>query len=146
MKISRRKFILIGLTSFGVLIVSVAGLTSFEWIVRRMLHADLKKLNIDASVYDSFFKEAAKANMWDQFSMSKKALIRFHFWIENPFVRFPYYYKYLHYKNLIVEDFLMSTDFFVNKMDEKAKIEYTGLFDPYKRYCYNPFSSLFYNS
>jgi len=42
----------------------------------------------------------------------------------------------------MVSTFLLSSDFFQNHMDEKRPIRYVGLYDPYRRPCAHPFSSL----
>ena len=44
----------------------------------------------------------------------------------------------------IVTGFLLSTDFFVNRMDETKTIKYIGLRDKNKAACFNPFSHLYY--
>ena len=44
----------------------------------------------------------------------------------------------------LVKDYLLSTDFFRNRMDESKTIKYTGLYDPYKSPCANPFSAVYY--
>ena len=43
----------------------------------------------------------------------------------------------IHY---MVSSFLLSSDFFQNKMDEKRPIRYVGLYDPYRRPCAHPFT------
>ena len=40
--------------------------------------------------------------------------------------------------------YLISTDFFQNKMDESRLVKYQGLYNPHKTPCANPFSSLYY--
>jgi hypothetical protein len=45
---------------------------------------------------------------------------------------------------LLIDGFLPATDFFLNKMDESRPITYLTLYDPHKRPCSNPFSSLYY--
>lgn len=40
----------------------------------------------------------------------------------------------------IVSSFLLSSDFFTNKMDEKRVVKYIALFDPYLRPCTHPFA------
>lgn len=42
----------------------------------------------------------------------------------------------------IVSTYLLSSDFFINKMDETRVIKYIALFDPYLRPCAHPFSYL----
>jgi hypothetical protein len=46
--------------------------------------------------------------------------------------------------NSLINAYLLSTDFFMNKMDENRTIKYVGLYDPYMRPCVHPFSSAYY--
>ena len=48
--------------------------------------------------------------------------------------------------NQLVTSYLLSTDFFINKMDETRVVKYIGLYDPHMRPCANPFSHSFYPS
>lgn len=40
--------------------------------------------------------------------------------------------------------YLLSTDFFMNNMDESKTVKYVGLYDPYMRPCAHPFSHFQY--
>jgi hypothetical protein len=40
--------------------------------------------------------------------------------------------------------YLLSSDYFLNKMDENRTVQYLGLYNPYRSPCANPFSSLHY--
>ncbi|UOR06567.1 hypothetical protein MUN82_05585 [Hymenobacter aerilatus] len=40
--------------------------------------------------------------------------------------------------------YLLSTDFFQNRMNELKLVRYQGIYDPYKTPCANPFSALYY--
>ena len=40
--------------------------------------------------------------------------------------------------------YLISTNFFQNRMDENKIVNYQGLYNPHKTPCANPFSSLYY--
>ena len=40
--------------------------------------------------------------------------------------------------------YLLSTDFFQNRMDERREVKYLGWYNPYKTPCANPFSSIYY--
>lgn len=60
-------------------------------------------------------------------------------------------YYYLHVKpeksfmvQELVENYLLSTDFFVNKMDESREVNYISLYTPYLRPCAHPFSAMHY--
>jgi hypothetical protein len=45
----------------------------------------------------------------------------------------------------LVQKYLLSTDFFLNKMDESKPVKYLGVvYTPYAKPCFNPFSSLYY--
>lgn len=44
----------------------------------------------------------------------------------------------------ITKEYLLSTDFFRNKMDESKVVKYIGFYDPYHMPCTNPFSATFY--
>ncbi len=44
----------------------------------------------------------------------------------------------------IVHYYLISTDFFLNKMDESRLVKYLGIYNAYARSCSNPFSFLYY--
>lgn len=67
-------------------------------------------------------------------------------------LKFKYYYllDIKSDKSNLVADlanrYLLSTDFFRNKMDENAEVKYLGLYNPYKIPCSNPFSHLYYPS
>ena len=44
----------------------------------------------------------------------------------------------------ITQEYLLSTDFFRNKMDESRIVKYIGFYNPYHMPCTNPFSTTFY--
>ena len=46
--------------------------------------------------------------------------------------------------SMITQEYLLSTDFFRNKMDESRIVKYIGFYNPYQMPCTNPFSSTFY--
>lgn len=142
---NRRKFV----TILSVSAVAAAGayiaLPTFEDTVRRILKKDLEKLTVDEGAIEKFISEVRKQNPW-RFSDEKKYLIMGHYYLENNLFSLPYPGKNRQYRNYIVGTFLLSTDFFINKMDTRKKINYMGLYNPYKRPCSNPFSSIYYPS
>jgi hypothetical protein len=140
---TRRKFIGLALAMIITVVVVWPLLGDFDRLIRRILFQELSKAKMNTAVLDQFVRDARKDNLWNQFTFGKKLLIRFHFFFDNSIVKLPYHHKYLHYKNLIVEEFLMSTDLVLNGMDPRREIKYVGLFNPYKRYCFNPFSDVF---
>lgn len=46
--------------------------------------------------------------------------------------------------NRLMNDYLLSTDFFINNMDESRTIKYIALNDPQEKPCINPFTNLYY--
>lgn len=145
-KISRRKFIFISLLTLIAVIVATISFFSFDTVVKKMLSKDLSHLKISEESFDKFVADANKEKHWQKkfFDWTKKQLVRFSFMIDSILPSFPYKYKYVQYRSEIVGDFLLSTDFFMNKMDTKRTVNYIGLYNPYLRPCSNPFSNLYY--
>lgn len=51
----------------------------------------------------------------------------------------------LGHTEILVKDYLLSSTFFRNKMDETRLVEYTGVvYNPFKVACSNPFSFIYY--
>ncbi len=44
----------------------------------------------------------------------------------------------------LTRKYLLSSDYFINKMDEGKTVQYLGFYNPYRSPCANPFSSLHY--
>jgi hypothetical protein len=44
----------------------------------------------------------------------------------------------------LIKYYLLSTDFFINKMDEQKKVKYLGLYSPYRSPIPNPYSFVLY--
>ncbi|MEX2335733.1 MAG: hypothetical protein WD555_00505 [Fulvivirga sp.] len=145
-KISRRKFLWIVFLSIIAVIAGVMVIFDFNTVVIKMLKNDLAHLKINEASFEKFVKEADKKNHWSAkfFDWKKKQLIRFGFFADGILPSFPYRYKYMQYRSDIVGDFLLSTDFFLNKMDKHKTVNYISLYNPYSRPCSNPFSNLYY--
>jgi hypothetical protein len=45
---------------------------------------------------------------------------------------------------LLSRNFISSTDFFINKMDESKPVRYLGIYNAYRTPCANPFSFVYY--
>ncbi len=142
---NRRKFISLSILSIiGVAGASILAFYDFDTLVFKILKHDLKRLSIEEKYFRKFAEEARKTNYWNRimFNNKKKAFVFVFFFL--PKVGLPYEFKYEQLRGRIVGDFLLATDFFVNKMDETREIKYIGLYDPYLRPCQNPFSNLNY--
>ncbi len=143
---TRRKFIL-GLL---VLIATVAGgilfIVPFESIVGKILRKQLSYLNVDEDAIGRFTQDISASGYYARkdFGWKKQAFVNVFYFLENPWIPLPGHQRFKLYSSFFVSDFLLSTDFFLNKMDEGRKVTYIALYEPYKRPCSNPFSNLFY--
>ncbi len=143
---TRRRFI-IGLFA---LIATVIGTTilviPFNKVVSKILHKNLAFLNLEPTAVDNFVKDIIATKYYDRksFGWKKQLFVRIFHFFDNPWVPLPGKKRYEQYCGFFVSDFLLSTDFFLNKMDEKKQVNYLALYEPYKRPCANPFSNLFY--
>ncbi|MFT3746775.1 MAG: hypothetical protein QM768_00590 [Agriterribacter sp.] len=142
----RRKFI--GLVTFvtaGAGLAAYVFFENFEKFARKVIQKNTDGLKIDPKEIDKFFAAAAKENLWNiNFPFHHRQILKWHYYIDNGIFTLPYIANYNTYKSKIVLTFLMSTDFFTNKMDESRAIKFTSIYDPYKIPCSNPFSNIFY--
>jgi len=145
-KISRRKFILLLL--LGVVGASITSflISTFNKVVFNVLSKDLSHLKIDSQSFEKFIQDAQTNNHWNKkfFDEKKRMFFRAYYLLDYLPIPLPYKYKYIQYRSEIVGDFLLSTDFFMNRMDTSKEVAYLGLYNPYKRPCSNPFSNLYY--
>jgi len=140
----RRKFIKVGIALSGIGLLSYLMLPNFRDAVKRILDDESKNLKIDAGAIAQFIHDASVELFWLKFSLSKKVLITIHTY--GGFLKglLPYRNKYLLYRSQITGQFLLSTDLFLNKMDQTQPVTYQGFYNPYKQPCYNPFSINYY--
>lgn len=142
----RRNFI--GLLAIGTAGIAAGGyiyFENFDGFAKRIIKKDTASLKIAPEEFDKFFKDAAKTKLWNKmFPSAHKQLLKWHYYINNGLFTLPYVANYNAYRSKIVGAFLLSTDFFHNKMDESKSVKYIALYDPYLIPCSNPFSSTFY--
>jgi len=123
MKLKRRGFIrLITVGTVGVAAGGYISFSDFDDLVRHIVTEDTKTLNIDPEVIDRFISDAQSKNMWSGLSFSKKQLIKWSTYLNNPLFSLPYTAKYNRYRSGIVGLFLLSTTFFQDKMNEGKPI------------------------
>ncbi len=147
MAFARRKFLktsLIGLLGVGgAASLGYLAMPGYEKILQTILENDLSKLKVKPGAIEQFVAAAIKENTFGH-SYAKKEMIRIYNYIANSWLPLPYKYKYDQYRADIVCKFLLSSDFFIHKMDESREISYLRIYNPYKFPCGNPFSNLFY--
>jgi hypothetical protein len=138
----RRTFIRTGILLSIAAVIGVL-IPSFQKTIAKMVQKTTTDLKLKSDSIDQFMKEANEEQFWSKFSLSKKILLVVHGNVG--FSKYlPLHNKFLLYKNQIIGHFLLSTDFFLNKMNTEAEINYSGFYNPYKQPCYNPFSANFY--
>jgi len=142
----RRGFI--GLAIFAAAGATAGGLIykeRFEGLAKKIILKDTASLKIAPEEIDKFFTDASRDGLWDKlFPFSHKQLLKWHYHLDNGLFKLPYATNYNVYRSKIVGTFLLSTNFFKNKMDPNKPVKYEYLFDPYKYPCSNPFSNLYY--
>jgi hypothetical protein len=142
---NRRTFIRISAGALVIAAVSIY-LLGFKRTIRSMLRSDTEGLQLEAGAIDKFLEEAQKEKYLIKFGFVKQVLIGGQHILYEMGLRLPYHEKYVQYRNMITGHFLMSTDFFMNRMDVKKPVTYLGFYNPYKAPCSVPFSNLLYPS
>lgn len=115
---------------------------SFQSGIKTIIVQDTQGLNLKEEEIDKFLADAKKEMFWKQHDFTKKGFILAHTWLGSAYL--PYRVKYSQYRSKIVGTFLLSTDYFSNKMDPEKTIQYVAFYNPYKRPCSSPFSNLYY--
>jgi hypothetical protein len=142
---NRRRFIILSVIGvLSAIALSIVAIYDFETVVLKILKRDLSYLKIKESDMLRFLDDARNSGYWERvkFDKKKKAFVVVYFLL--PRIGLPYEFKFVQLRAQIVGNFLLSTDFFTNKMDEQRDIQYVALFDPELRACQNPFSHMYY--
>lgn len=141
----RRKFLWLTGGGIALAAISLSGFfasRSFKKVIYGILVEDLKGLKVTEDSIQKYIEDAEAEYFWG-FTNGKKQFVKAHYNIPFPL---PYAFKYGHFRSIIVGTYLLSTDFFLNKMDVSKPVTYIAYYNPYKRPCYNPFSNLYYPS
>lgn len=117
----------------------------FEALVRKIIIRDTSSLRVSVEEIDKYLA-AVKENkhLINSIPFANQQLVKWHYYLDQAWFTLPYYTKSKVDRSKIVGDFLLSTDFFTNKMDPKRQVKFVGIYDPYHKPCANPFSNLFY--
>lgn len=133
---NRRKFL--SWAGVGAAIIALPSFkflsTSFEEAAMSLIENELNFLSLDKDGLRKFVQDYAK-NKNKSFKLSVRSYSLLGI---NP--------KQSGKVNQIISTYLLSTDFFMNQMDEKRTIRYVALYNPYTRPCANPFSHLQQNA
>ena len=136
---NRRNFLkLTGITGVAVLALPGFGFvsTSVKEAAVGIIMQELDYLKLDKKGVEQYVEDHYKTHYINNSLTSQLKIRSFYFLHVKP-------EKSYLVKDL-VENYLLSTDFFINKMDESKTVKYLGLYDPYTKPCFNPFSRLYY--
>lgn len=143
----RRRFIgIIGIGTVAIASGSYISFSDFDNAIKKIITDEIGvfKLKVDETEIFAFIKDANKAGLWSTYSVLKKELIKLCTAFENMGLPLHLIARYKWYRNEIVQQFLFSTSFFYDGMDEKKPVRYLRIYDPYTTPCCNPFSNLYY--
>jgi hypothetical protein len=133
MAMKRRKFLMIAGAGSAAAILSFRFIgTSFEDVAAALIRKELPFLELDPAGVTRFVND---------FSKSKDTTYRL---IIKGYSLLGIRSSHSGKISQMVSNYLLSTDFFVNQMDEKRVVRYVGLYDPYTRPCGHPFSHTHY--
>lgn len=128
----------------AISLTGYASLPDFEESLRKIIEQDTASLKVKQEAIDQFLADAKKEEVLFSFSPKMKNLIIACTLAHSLNLPLPLKFDYFKYRTQIVSMFLLSTDFFHNKMNEQLPLTYTGFYNPYKRPCSSPFSSVYY--
>jgi hypothetical protein len=132
-----------GLFSVAGLGIWVLGPRAVEAVLASTLHRRLPYLNLDAQGVKDF-----AADHFAKLSAKRMSLQRLKYHVATSFSHSSKQFGYSsgpprtrveQAEDLLVETYLMSSDFFINGADESRLVKYVAYFDP-MRACSNPFS------
>src|SRR5687768_12908881 len=128
----RRKFLTIA--GIGATLAAVASgkflTTSFDRSIEILIREELDFMKLDEEGVKRFAKEYSKTK-----SRNFRFTIRAYNYLGITASRSGKIHQ-------LITQYLLSTDFFINKMDESRLIKYVGFYNPYTRPCVHPFSHL----
>lgn len=145
---NRRKFLrysLLGASAISVGYLGYASVSSFEKAIRYILIIDLEGLKVHQADIEAYAKNIIENNALN-ISFPQRQLVCAYNAVPVKQLPLPFRKRYMQLRSDIVGNFLLSTNFFLNKMDEQQEIKYSGtVYKIYESSCVNPFSGFFYD-
>jgi hypothetical protein len=127
----RRRFLTIA--GVGTLIAALATgkflATSFEDSAEKIIRSELGSLRLDEAGLKAFVRDYALVN-----DRNYKLIVKSYGLLGIGSEQSGKIHQ-------MVSTYLLSTDFFANKMDESRVVKYIAMYDPYLRPCSHPFAS-----
>ena len=147
--LNRKKFLWYSLIGIGGSLMSceyISKVTHFEKVIADILTENLEGLKVSPSDISDYARDVTKNNALNFSFAGTQMLCLYDIRSFQPFLQ-PLNKKYTRLCTDITANFLLSTDFFMNKMDEKKTITYSGsVYSVYRSACANPFSVLYYKA
>ncbi len=141
---NRRTFIKIFTSILGFALITSFVVPWFNYAIQLILKRDTKQLSLQPNAIEQFIRDAKAEQFWNKYEGVKKILLVAHTYLGFMSNLLPYRNKYVQYRAQITGHFLLSTDFFLQKMRTDRAITYKQFYNPYKQACSNPFSTTFY--
>ena len=138
----RRKFITIAALGSAVVALPAIGFSSntfFKQAIASIVQRELHYLKLDEQGVKKFVDDFADEINAGALSRAQKIKMK----VGTEYL-VPGSIDKSQVTDRIVTLYLLSSDFFMNKMDEKRTVKYVGMYDTYKRACSNPFSHTYY--
>jgi hypothetical protein len=135
---NRRKFLTISGLSVAAVAIPVVGFSikSLHSAVSNIIYKEYNYLTLNPEGVDLYVQEYLNNNKGGHtYHMKIMAFDLFNVEQENSTII-----------SHIVQNYILSTDFFLNKMDETKVVNYIGAYDPYHTPCANPFTNTYYPS
>ena len=144
--LNRRKFLWLSLAGTGGLLSFnyISKVSNMQLVLGRILSENLGGLKIDPLEIQRWTQDVVEKKSLNLSFASTQLLCMYQIQPLNTLL-LPFNRKYQQLCTDITANFLLSTDFFLNKMDEQKEIRYSGMvYQTYKGACANPFSGLYY--
>ena len=143
MKLSRRKFLVLGLAA-GV--APLYALYAWRWgdptdIVVSILKRRIGYLRVEPSTFHDFAKNyisPQKSNYERKLATLSAISLPLQYF--SPYLWLAQGNALRRFEDNIVSGYLLSTDFFANGANEQREVSYISFYDPYARPCGNPFN------
>lgn len=142
MKLSRRKFLALGLAAACA---PLYAWYAWRWgnpadIVVAILKRRVGHLHVEPGTFHDFAKDYVASRSKYERELAMLSAISLPLQFYSPYRWFAHGHALRRLEDNIVSDYLLSTDFFANGGNEQRNIAYISFYDPYTRPCSNPFN------
>ncbi|MBT1703805.1 hypothetical protein [Chryseosolibacter indicus] len=144
----RRKFLAITGASAAGLVLSVGAfgvtLPGMEKLIVSMVKEDVSQLNVKQEDIKRYAADVVKHDPF-RFGDKKWKFLAAYSRLKPLGLPLPYEGLYTELRSIVTGNFLLSTNYFWEKLGDNDEVKYSGrIFTPYNYPCGNPFSNLYY--